>query len=436
MTAIATELMPRPRIVNDPFTAALINGSFLVASSICWGVLAVLVWVSEDRPSQWLNHPKTLVQVQSQRCNVSLTLFSYRDVQIDVRPEPTRFPTPQVVYACNGPSVSWVQVSWICWFHVLQNSMHRQSQLKIQAQVVWVRQAQVFHSFNGPKAERIFIFSNPKIPPRSRGADMLSFALMGWHLRCPKCDLDQQKFDKFALKSPFGFFLTKNMLKFCGSTKLTSLPQITNEFVTVVGEKHITSPWWLVISRATKCKTTNPDLDFGWLILPRKLTWNPKMEVWKMIFLFKQVIFRFHVSFRECIRWKFNITRPGAAEETNVRVAARVRPLLPRDTAQSLGWLVRSYKHNEDNLGSRVLYGNVTCMTYMIIYDTWSSFVLLLLMMMNKTMMWLLMTTAICVFGLIGNTSWSFCQVSLCWAHRTWGTAVAASLFSKKQTKW
>ena len=86
-----------------------------------------------------------------------------------------------------------------------------------------------------------------------------------------------------------------------------------------------------------------------------------------MIFLFKQVIFRFHVSFRECIRWKFNITRPGAAEETNVRVAARVRPLLPRDTAQSLGWLVRSYKHNEDNLGSRVLYGNVTCMTYMII---------------------------------------------------------------------
>ena len=31
---------------------------------------------------------------------------------------------------------------------------------------------------------------------------------------------------------------------------------------------------------------------------PRKLTWNPKMEVWKMIFLFNWVIFRFHVSFR------------------------------------------------------------------------------------------------------------------------------------------
>ncbi len=28
----------------------------------------------------------------------------------------------------------------------------------------------------------------------------------------------------------------------------------------------------------------------------RKLTWNPQMEVWKMIFLFKWVIFRFHVT--------------------------------------------------------------------------------------------------------------------------------------------
>ena len=31
---------------------------------------------------------------------------------------------------------------------------------------------------------------------------------------------------------------------------------------------------------------------------PRKLTWNPKMEVWKMIFLFKGMIFMFHFSFR------------------------------------------------------------------------------------------------------------------------------------------
>ena len=33
---------------------------------------------------------------------------------------------------------------------------------------------------------------------------------------------------------------------------------------------------------------------------PRKPTWNPKMEIWKMIFFFKQMIFRFHVSFGEC----------------------------------------------------------------------------------------------------------------------------------------
>ena len=34
---------------------------------------------------------------------------------------------------------------------------------------------------------------------------------------------------------------------------------------------------------------------------PRKTNgWNPKMKVWKMFFLFKWVIFRFHVSFRGC----------------------------------------------------------------------------------------------------------------------------------------
>ena len=39
----------------------------------------------------------------------------------------------------------------------------------------------------------------------------------------------------------------------------------------------------------------------GWrMIHPWKLTWNPKMEFWKMISLFKQVIFRFHVNFPGC----------------------------------------------------------------------------------------------------------------------------------------
>ena len=35
-------------------------------------------------------------------------------------------------------------------------------------------------------------------------------------------------------------------------------------------------------------------------IHPRNLTWNPKMKVWRMFFLFKWVIFRFHVSFLGC----------------------------------------------------------------------------------------------------------------------------------------
>ena len=31
-----------------------------------------------------------------------------------------------------------------------------------------------------------------------------------------------------------------------------------------------------------------------------RLTWNPKMEVWKMIFLYNWVIFRFHVNLPGC----------------------------------------------------------------------------------------------------------------------------------------
>ena len=52
---------------------------------------------------------------------------------------------------------------------------------------------------------------------------------------------------------------------------------------------------------------------FGDDLHPWKLPWNPKMQVWKMIFLFKQVIFRFHVNFPGCImvermnRWSFRI---------------------------------------------------------------------------------------------------------------------------------
>ena len=42
-------------------------------------------------------------------------------------------------------------------------------------------------------------------------------------------------------------------------------------------------------------------LYIGDYIHPRKLTWNPKIEVRKMIFPFKGMIFRFYASFGGCI---------------------------------------------------------------------------------------------------------------------------------------
>ena len=46
-----------------------------------------------------------------------------------------------------------------------------------------------------------------------------------------------------------------------------------------------------------KNKGSNRDL---LSVHPGRLTWNPKMEVGKMIFLFNWVIFRFHVNFEGC----------------------------------------------------------------------------------------------------------------------------------------
>ena len=34
---------------------------------------------------------------------------------------------------------------------------------------------------------------------------------------------------------------------------------------------------------------------------PERLTWNPTMEVWKMMFLSNWVIFMFHVNFQGCV---------------------------------------------------------------------------------------------------------------------------------------
>ena len=52
-------------------------------------------------------------------------------------------------------------------------------------------------------------------------------------------------------------------------------------------------------------------------LLPRNLTWNPKMKAWKMFFLFKWVIFRFHVSFLGC-RCKMVVSAPFPSIQTMV----------------------------------------------------------------------------------------------------------------------
>ena len=47
-------------------------------------------------------------------------------------------------------------------------------------------------------------------------------------------------------------------------------------------------------------KDIEHDMTYIFIIIhmhPGKLTWNPKMEVWKITFVFNWVIFRFHVNF-------------------------------------------------------------------------------------------------------------------------------------------
>ena len=63
-----------------------------------------------------------------------------------------------------------------------------------------------------------------------------------------------------------------------------------------------------VLPSATSLKTFAFPCGFSWTlrkeILPWNLTWNLKMEVWKMIFLFSWVLFRFHVKFQGCMYFK------------------------------------------------------------------------------------------------------------------------------------
>ncbi len=72
------------------------------------------------------------------------------------------------------------------------------------------------------------------------------------------------------------------------------------------GMSHVKNlPWLGALHRWQHCRT-DPIHSMGFLCMSQMRTsihpptWNPKMEVWKMIFLFKQVIFRFHASLRGC----------------------------------------------------------------------------------------------------------------------------------------
>ena len=139
----------------------------------------MLVWVSEDKPSQWLNHPKT-----SSKCSHKgvmshlhcLAIEIYRkmlDLNRHASPLP-KLSTPAMAQVFHG-SKCHESVVFMCSTTACIDNHSLKSKLKLCE----LDRPKCSTLSNGPKAERIFIFSNSKIPPRSRGADMLSFALMG-----------------------------------------------------------------------------------------------------------------------------------------------------------------------------------------------------------------------------------------------------------------
>ena len=77
-------------------------------------------------------------------------------------------------------------------------------------------------------------------------------------------------------------------------------------------------------------------------IHPRKLTWNPNMEVWKMIFLFKGMVFMFHVSFRGSIICNYFLqlseanNRRGTAEEPSIYSYWRLEAVQWKTVMESL----------------------------------------------------------------------------------------------------
>ena len=75
---------------------------------------------------------------------------------------------------------------------------------------------------------------------------------------------------------------------------LSETNQTGNAKVTVIS-------CWREPSHLPSCQSKNESLFLQQTQLhPGKLTLNPKMEVWKMIFLFNWVIFKCHVNFQGC----------------------------------------------------------------------------------------------------------------------------------------
>ena len=89
---------------------------------------------------------------------------------------------------------------------------------------------------------------------------------------------------------------------------------------------HKTSPTSIKAQRSTrlelKSRSVFKDSIHDFYVHPWKLTWNPKMEVWKMIILFNWAVFRFHVKFQGC-KWCFSgfFSSPKKQREKFLQIA-------------------------------------------------------------------------------------------------------------------
>ena len=87
-------------------------------------------------------------------------------------------------------------------------------------------------------------------------------------------------------------------------SKMSCLSNGVDLFVFAKDLPFLMSLWWPWSRKEGAEKKSIPDSSQSFLH-PWKLTWNLTMKVWKMVFLLKQVIFRFHVNFPGCTSFCF-----------------------------------------------------------------------------------------------------------------------------------